>query len=57
MCPSCMDSPLHEIADGEYGCDKCKNIYYLHDGDIEYEEVKRPGKDKDGNPLYPEQIL
>ncbi len=55
-CPLCEDEPLYEIGDNEYGCDKCKNIYFVTSEPVLY-FPKASKKDKDGNPLFPEEIL
>jgi len=60
-CPLCGDGEqLHQIDDHEFGCDRCKNLFYITNPGSNIFPESHPGtpqKDKDGNPLFPEQIL
>lgn len=55
-CPDCGEEhPLHEIDDFSYGCDNCKNIFM--EKHFPVPSLEKEGKDKDGNDLFPEEVL
>lgn len=60
-CPLCEDKPLFQIDDHEWGCEECKNTFYITKEPVfPLSPQSLPGtskKDKDGNPLFPEEIL